>query len=212
MYSHDSSQRTQILARWLPPLFWLVVPLLIAAMLTSDTVALHVPLLANIGDLLTFLCQVTYAILLWQMCAAHQRFKPAAIYSLVSMALYVLSTMLLPVLGNSDFWDLCFSTLIMVLSLVSQFNEYTAYRECLAEAGNSKLAQQWHTLWILTLISCAGPIICIPLLLLLLTMASVLSLLLSLAFLLLMAVTSILKLVYLYRTAAVFRTLAQQDQ
>lgn len=62
MYSHDSSQRTQILARWLPPLFWLVVPLLIAAMLTSDTVALHVPLLANIGDLLTFLCQVTYAI------------------------------------------------------------------------------------------------------------------------------------------------------
>lgn len=209
MYCNDSFQRTQTLARWLPPLFWLVVPLLIAGVLTLDEVALYTPLLATLGNILTFFCQVAYALLLWQLIAAHRRFKPAAIYALVSVALSALSDMLVPILGGDEFWALCFSTPVMVLSLLSHYHEFAAYSACLTEAGNSKLAQQWHTLWIMTLISNAGPIIFIPLML---ALSSVLATLLSVALLLLLAVTTILRLIYLYRTAAVFRTLAQQAQ
>ena len=56
-----------VLARWLWPLFWLIVPGTIAGLMSDDTLSAYWPGLVIPGEILGFLCSMAYGLLLLKL-------------------------------------------------------------------------------------------------------------------------------------------------
>ena len=194
----ELDQRAQVLGRWLWPLFWLVVPSLLGGIMTNDTVLSALPGLRVPGELVDLLCALAYSVILWQLRQLEDGYRAAAVCCGGSALVGALAEALRGVVGDG----LVLLLLLPVLGvkLYGTYREYNAHAAML-DGADDGLAENWRTLWKWEIGLLLGLFGCI----LLALVAGVLGLLALLADAVGIIVVSVLKLMYLYRTARLFR-------
>jgi len=193
----EIARKTPILSRWLWILFWLIVPNIVAGLMSNDTVAGWFPGLRVPGEVLGMLVSLAYGLILLKLSSEERCYRTAGICMLV-MAVVDLPMILAP--GVDRAGTLLLAVVGLIVGLVGEYHEYIGHSEVLCEM-DVNFSEKWKSLWkwyiAVTLGTFAGVVVMLifPLLGALVTLAAAIGLI----------VVSIMKLVYLYRTAKLFR-------
>ena len=192
------SRRAPVLGKWLWLLFWLVIPSNVAGLMTQDAVKELFPGLYTFGEILALASGIAYASILVRLKSEDEGYRTAGICILIGYA----SSFLLNLLGGSEMAILAILIALpgVAVSLYGNYREYMAHSTVLAGVDND-LSGKWETLWkweIGTFCLMIGGVILVALLPLIGALA-------TLAGAIGTIVIGILKLVYLYQTAKVFR-------
>ena len=193
------AKRAPFLGKWLWILFWLIIPATVASLMTNKTIVGWLPSLFIPGTVLSAICSLTYGFILIKLASEEERYKTAGICTLVGGAAGVLIAC---ISGGAEAptWTLLFSLPAAIVSLVGEYHEFTAHSAVLYDLDNDQ-AENWCTLW-KWYIGMYGAMLGS---LLLVMIAPVLGLLVILAAAIGLVVVGIIKLVYLYRTAMLFK-------
>ena len=188
---------TPFLGKWLWVLFWLVIPGEIGSLLSEElfSSALHLPTI--VGSVISMLTEIVYGIILLKFTMFNRNFRLSGIcYIAAAVSGFVF--LFFPGEGGSTA-SLWLTLPTMILSLIGVCHEYTGYSQLLADIQNP-LSSKWEKLWkayaITLIIGVAS---------MLLAFIPILGLIAILAVMVATLVISILKLVYLYKTAQIFR-------
>ena len=194
----EDARRAPFLGKWLWLLFWLFIPSLVASIMTNENVSAAFPALYLPGMVLNILCTLAYGLILLKLGREEDSYHTAGILCLVSVGILIPAAILAesPAAGLAVIVTLAAG----VVALVSEYHEYMGHAEILCRVDN-ELSEKWRTLWKWYIGSFAATIGSVFLILIL----SIIGLLLTLAAAITLLVVSILKLVYLYRTAQAFR-------
>lgn len=196
------NENALVLGKWLWLLFWLVIPNVVANIMTNGNVVVLAPGLRIPGELLSLLCGLAYVFILWQLREAGDRYRTAALGFLVSA---IAGGAAAAVTWNEGSLGLGFLTLVLLMlamaaSLYGTYQEYNAHAAVL-EGLDDGLAEKWRRLWKWEIGFLLGLFGCI----LLMMISAVLGLLALIAVLIGIVAVGILKLVYLWRMAKLFR-------
>lgn len=195
----EIAERAPILGKWLGILFWLFIPSGIASLLTNENITVLMPRLYIPGVILRAICSVLYGLILIRLTSEEERYRKAGICSLICGAASVLTACFS---GGARVlhWALLVSVPVAIVSFVGAYNEFTAHSIVLTGVDHW-MSENWSLLWkwyIGSYCAMLGSLLVIvlnPVLGLLVTIGAVICLL----------VVSILKLVFLYRTAKRFQ-------
>ena len=193
------AKRAPFLGKWLWILFWLVIPATIAGLMENNVVAESAPSVFWTGRVMTAVCSLAYGIILLKMSAEEGRYRTAGICDLVCAGISLLVAI---VTGGTErvTWTLILTIPAAIVGFVGEYNEYMAHSAVLISVDND-LSSKWEKLWkwyiglFLGMFGCIIVMLIVPLLGALAVLGATIG----------VAVVSILKLVYLYRTAKVFR-------
>lgn len=191
-----AANRAPVLAKWLNVLFWLIIPRILGSFMTN--VREWIPALYIPGEVLGLGVGIVYGLILLTLGSEDDGFRRAGICSLVALALNLVTTFF-----GSQGWMLVISLIAMVISLVGEYAEFTAYGDVLQDVDR-ELSDKWHKLWTWNL----GSMIAMFAGLIVMLLLPLLGALVVLAGAIAVIVVSILKLVYLYRTAKIFQAYA----
>lgn len=201
-------EKAPFLGKWLWILFWLVIPSALSSLLTSELFSPQ-SFLYLLGEILAVLYLLGYGLVLLKLSSQLDRYRTAAMCCLVSGAISLLS-FLLPSLTSGGGLSLLLSFMNLIsgiIMMVGEYQEYMGHSELLEDV-DIELSDKWRKLW-------KWYMICFGVLLgsiVLLIIGPVLGLLAALAGGVALVVVVIIKLVYLYRTAMIFRSFSQDDQ
>ncbi len=194
----ELARRAPFLGKWLWLLFLLVIPGVLAGIMTDDNVVQWIPALYIPGLILDVCSTVAYGLILLKVSKEEAHYRTAGICSLVAGGISALVAVIS--VSSVVTW-----TLILTLSaaLVGMFGEYHEYMGHAAVLHNldDELSEKWCKLWkwfIGTFAAMFGSVIVTAII-------PVLGLLALLAASIGVIVMSVWKLVYLYQTAQVFR-------
>ena len=194
--SRLNRETTASLAGRLKVLFWLVVPGTIAGLMSDDTLSAYWPGLVIPGEILGFLCTVAYGLFLLKLAGVNERYRTAGICLLVGTVVSTPVTLL----AFGAAWTLVVLLPVAAVALAGEYQEYIGHAEVL-EPVDLELSEKWRRLWkwyIGTFLALfAGFFVAL--------ISALLGLLVMLASVIGTIVVSILKLVYLWRTARTFR-------
>ena len=194
-------RRAPFLGKWIWILFWLIVPQGIANLLTQDVMAALVPALEKPGQTGLVLCVVIRGVILLLISKEHKSYAFAGVWGMVSSVVSILNLLLEIV----DIYVLVMmATLQMVILLLSEYHEYKAHADVVLVVDGI-ISEQWDNYWKWNLYSGIGMVVSMYLIF----AASFAGTLMLLASLIGMLVAGIKKLVCLYRTAQVFRFVAE---
>ncbi|MBQ7935353.1 MAG: hypothetical protein IJ333_03280 [Clostridia bacterium] len=186
------------LEKWMRLLFWLVIGANIVGLFSSDTMAEIFPVFYWIITVFSSLCGVLYALILWKMSKIENLYQSAAYCALAGTALALVGAIIsFGILGK--LLALLLSLPGVVFTLAGEYREYMAHAAVL-EGIDPELPTKWRTLWklyigFLLAAFCAAFLVIFPLIGGLVLIGSIIGLL----------VVSIMKLVYLYRSAEALR-------
>ena len=195
------AKRIPLFGKWLWVLFWLVILSSIFGLLSNDTVGQAFPAVHAVGQILNTICTVVYGLILLKLGAEEDGYRTAGIYSLVS-GVFAAAMAAVSAFTQSVGWTLLITVLAVIVKLVSEYHEYSAHGAVLADL-DGELSEKWTLLWKWFIGLYLGLLGCLFLALL----DSLLGALGLLAAAIGLLVISILKLVYLFRTAKLFREL-----
>lgn len=184
-------------------LFWLIVPSIIASIMTLEPIVAAVPIFNVLGELLNLACQLIYGYILLKLAVENERFHTAGVCLIV---VTILSSILAWLTNGNDetSWKIIIQIPLAITSIVASYNEYMGHSEIITPY-NPILADKWATLWkweIMTIGLIFGSII----ITLLIPLIGVLALF---AGLIGGIVVAVFKLVYLYQTSILFKTYKQ---
>lgn len=193
------AKQAPILGKWLWILFWLVIPSTVAGIMTMDTVAEWFPGVFFAGQILSGICSAAYGYILLQLSQQETKYKTAGIYALIASAASLLIVFISGVNGTPD-WTLVITLPAAVIGIIGEYNEYLAHSDVLNDV-NREMSENWRVLWkwyiglFGAMLGSILILIIIPILGALVIIGSAIG----------VAIISIVKLVYLYRTAKIFR-------
>lgn len=200
-------QKSRTLGKWLWVLFWLVIPMILASVMTNESIAAWFPFLNFPGKFLNITCSAAYGVILLILSSEERHYRISGICALVAA---VVSLLLINVpIGVNEAITMGALVLTLpaaVVSLIGEYHEYMGHAEVAGDV-DADLSEKWSTLWKWYMGMFAGlfgglfVMLIIPILGLLVLLAAAIGFL----------VVSILKLVYLYRTANLFRRYAQTE-
>lgn len=193
------ADKADFLGKCLWILFWLIIPSIISSIMTEENVAERFPALNLPGQVLQVIVLVLYGSILLKISCEDERYKTSGICCFISAGVSVLLFVVSPGQTTPP-WTLVFTIPAMIVSLVGEYNEYSAHAEVVGDVA-PVLSDKWTGLWkwyIGMTLGLLGSI-------LLMLIIPILGLLVALVTAIGTIVVSILKLVYLYRTAKVFR-------
>ena len=197
------------LARWLRPLFWLIVPGTIAGLLSGDgLLAPYLPALVLPGEILSVVCDLAYGLILLRLAGVERTYRAAGICSMIGAA----GGCLAELLAGGAGWSLLILLPVAVVALAGECQEYVSHAEAL-EPLDLELSQKWRRLWKWYIGAYLGTIFGM-LAMLLLSWASFLALLAALvsaASAVALPVLAVVKLVYLWRAGRAAREYAAGD-
>lgn len=201
-----TKEQAQFLSKWYKVLFWLVIPGIAANLLTNENIVAEVPSLYWPGQILTVLYAVAYGWVLLQLAAENSRYRKAGIWLIVSTILSVFAD----VLSNVGLGAAGISLLVVFvavgISIAGAYQEYQGHSEILSEV-DAVLSEKWLKLWkwyvIVLVASFAG--------VLLIFLSAILGVLAMLFAAIAALVVGVLELVYLYRQAKLFESIAGQN-
>ena len=193
------ARRAQVLGKWLWILFWLIVPSEIAGLMTNENIGGMIPALYYPGQILGALCSLAYGIILLRLADQDDDYRAAGICSLIAGFVSVLIAFIAGP-GEAPGWTLLVTLPAAVVGLVGEYKELTAHAGVLGDADREQ-SEKWLRLrnWYIgmygAMVGSLLALFIIPLLGALAILAAAIGL----------VVVSIVKLVYLYRTAKFFR-------
>lgn len=199
IYHSVMTKEAPMLGRWISVLFWLIVPSLVASVLTSESIVKMLPKVELPGQILSVACAVVYGLILLKLSSAHSKYKIAGIcylsLQIMSVAGYTLK--------DGSGWYIFLSIVMVIVSLICEYNEIEAHSDVLEDIDD-ELASKWYGLWIANIVMVAGIIGGT----ILLFVWEGLGALILIASSICAIVIGVLKLIYLYRTAGVFKKIS----
>ena len=186
-------ESSAVLGKWLWLLFWLVVPSELGALLIRGEGVMH-----WIGLSLTTIAALAYGLILLKLDDEHYQYRSAGICTLITAA--VSTVVAIAFLGEPPSWTLLITLPAAVVNISSMYLEFHAHSDVL-ESFDRELSEKWLKLWKYHVYAFGILFGAIFLLLL----APVLALIAVIGGAVAIIVIYILRLVYLYRTAQVFR-------
>ena len=191
-YQQELRERGSFLAKWIWVLFWLFIPANIASVIVQ-----WMPSIQVVGYLLDFACGVVYGVVLLRIASRAEGYRWAGILILITALLDGGAIFI-----SNEALALTVSLCSAILSFFSCYNEFNAHADVLAGLDN-ELSDQWRKLWKwmigATIAMVVGAVLVIIVIGVLVALAAAIAIL----------VISILKLVYLYRTAQTFQFLSR---
>lgn len=193
----EAAAQAPVLGKWLWIIFWLIVPGVIADLMTQEVFLEGLPSLRIPCVILTALCNVGYGFALLKLKGIREQYGTSGLWAIIGAGIALLLA-LIP--NEKEGLLLLLSLPAIAVGLWGEYNEYMAHASVL-EGVATELCEKWKQLWKWYAGLLFGTLGCLVLALL----APVLGLLGLLAVGIGMVVTGILKLIYLYRTAKLFR-------
>ena len=193
------AKRAPVLGKWLWIIFWLVIPSSIGSIMAHETTAKILPGLFIPGQIINAICSLIYGAILLKLGSKEDRYRTAGICALIAGASSALAAI---INGGSDgaTWILIFTIPAAIVAIVGEYNEYMAHSAVLSGVDN-ELSEKWEVLWKWYIGLFLGMFGCIIVMLILPILGAIAILGCAIG----TVVVSILKLVYLYRTAKIFR-------
>ena len=193
------AKRAPVLGKWLWIIFWLIIPSSIGSIMAHETTAKILPGLLMPGQIINAICSLTYGAILLKLGSEEDRYRTAGICALIAGASSALAAV---INGGSDdaTWILIFTLPAAIVAIVGEYNEYMAHSAVLSGVDN-ELSVKWEVLWKWYIGLFAGIFGSILLMLIIPVLGAIAVIGATIGTL----VVSILKLVYLYRTAKIFR-------
>ena len=191
--------RAPLLGKWLRVLFWLIFPSGLAAFMSNQNISGSVPVIYWVGMILGTACILVKGLIFLRLAVEENRYRTAGICTLIGAAI---SLLLALIAGNRQIsvWTLLISVPTLVLGFVGTYYEYTAHSAVLTGVDNA-LSEKWRTLWKWYVgIQCGMVVMALAM-----SFAPILGLVIALPGSVVAIVVAILSMVYLYRTASVFR-------
>lgn len=186
------------LSKWLTILFWTSIVSVIAGLFTDDSMSGVLPTLYYICSMIEICCRILYGAILLIISTESTWYKSAGLIKLVSQFVAVITIILVSITESALFIWLAIANVI--ISLYGEYTEFKGHEEILEDV-DLVLSVKWNQLWKWNLIAYGALIGSI----LLIFLIPVLGALLTIATAIGMLIISILKLVYLYRTAETFK-------
>ena len=193
------AKRAPILGKWLWIIFWLIIPSTIGSLMANETTAKILPGLFLPGQIINAVCSLTYGAILLKLDSEEDRYRTAGICALIAGGVTAVVA-LISGAGEEPTWTLLFTLPAAVVAMVGEYNEYMGHSAVLSGVDN-ELSEKWEVLWkwyvglFLGMFGCILIMLIIPILGAIALIAAAIG----------TVVVSILKLVYLYRTAKIFR-------
>ena len=193
------AKRAPILGKWLWIIFWLIIPSTIGSIMANETTAKILPGLFLPGQIINAVCSLTYGAILLKLGSEEDRYRTAGICALIAGSVSAVVALISGV-GEEPTWTLPFTLPAAVVAMVGEYNEYMGHSAVLSGVDN-ELSEKWEALWkwyiglFLGMFGCILVMLIIPILGAIALIAAAIGI----------VVVSILKLVYLYRTAKIFR-------
>ena len=186
-------------------LFWMFIPSILANIMSNETLIEWAPVLYLPGQTLQLACLVIYNLVLLKMSPAERRYRNAGICGMISAGITVV-LLFIPGSGESVAWTALLAFPAAIVAFVGEYYEYTGHAEVLSGA-DLILSEKWKTLWrwYVGLLIAAVVGILVLFMGMLAFAVLVIGGLVVLVAAIGILVVGILKLVYLYRTAKVFR-------
>ena len=186
-------------------MFWLIIPSSVANIFTNQTIVLYLPGLNLPGQILNEICCAVYGFSLLKLASTDERYKKAGILILIAGVDSVVGAVVAGITGEvqAPTWTLLLTIPAAIVALVGEYNEYMGHAAVLAGVDN-ELSEKWANLWkwyigiFLGMLGCILVMLIIPILGVLALLCATIGL----------VVIGIKKLVYLYRTAKVFKDYA----
>ncbi len=192
-------RRAPILGKWLTILFWLIIPSTIASLMTNDSIVQTLPVLQTPGHLLSAAVTAAYGLILLKLSPIEYRYRSAGICTLITCAFDLLA-LLLSLTGQSPGGVILLSLPSLFLSIIALYHEFAGHSQVLS-GTDDELAVRWEKLFKWMLMAQAATLVSV----IFSAAGSLFGALLMLASSIGVFATGILKLVYLYRTAEIFR-------
>jgi hypothetical protein len=181
-----STEDDLLLRRWLGILFWLIIPSVIGSIMSN------MASLVFEGNVIKVLTSLAYGLILLRLSRVEDNYQKAGTLWLVSMGMA-----LLPMVGINLGPILSISAL--VISLVALFYEYNGHSSVL-DSVDEYLSDAWEQLWKWTLYVYVGLIGGLLLLFVSLTLGYIVVIFALIG----LIIVSIVKIVFLYKTARSF--------
>lgn len=202
--NENNLQRNEFLGKWLSILFLMIIPSTVAGFMTNETIVEWIPYLSLPGQILNIFCLAGYGFILLKLSSENEHYRVAGICALIAGAI---SVVLMLVSNGADVpvWTLLISLPALVLDIIGEYNEYKGHSEILRDV-NVLLSEKWDTLWkwfvgmFLVMFGSIAVVFVVPMLGLLFVIVGGIGTI----------VISIVKLVYLYKTAKVFKEVAAE--
>ena len=189
-------EKAKVLGKWLWILFWLLIPNIIAGIMSNESLKPINPTMYYFGTVLGIAVEVVYCIILFKLRHIEEKYGRAAICTIAGVVMAVIG-LLLP--DELLVFAVLFLLATTAVSLASSYFLYYGHAAVL-EGFDVELSEKWKALWKWQIICLCGAVAGICLLFLwiigaLLVIASAIGII----------VISIMQLVYLYRMAVLFR-------
>lgn len=193
------ARRAPVLGKWLWIIFWLIIPNTVGSLMANDSIAKVLPGLFVPGQIINAICSLTYGAILFKLRTEEDRYRTAGICAMIAGAASALAAV---INGGSDeaTWILIFTIPAAIVEIVGEYNEFMAHSAVLSGVDN-ELSEKWEVLWKWYIGTFLGMLGCI----LVMLIAPVLGAIGIFGCAIGMIVVGVLKLVYLYRTAKIFR-------
>ena len=193
------AKRAPILGNWLWIIFWLVIPSSIGSIMSHETTAKILPGLLMPGQIINAICSLTYGAILLKLGSEEDRYRTAGICALSAGGVSAVVA-IITVAAEEATWTLLFTLPAAVVAMVGEYNEYMAHSAVLSGVDN-ELSEKWEVLWKWYIGLFLGMFGCIIVMLIIPILGAIAILGCAIG----TVIVSILKLVYLYRTAKIFR-------
>lgn len=198
----EAAKQAPLLGKWLWIIFWLIIPSSVASILTNQTVIQYLPGLNLPGQILNAICCAIYGISLLKLASTDEHYRKAGIFVLIAGGVSAAVAVVAGATGETPTWTLLLTIPAAIVALVGEYNEYMGHSAILSGVDN-ELSEKWDVLWrwyiglFLGMFGCILVMLIIPILGALALIGAAIGL----------AVISIKKLVYLYHTAKLFRSM-----
>lgn len=194
----EQDRRSPVLGKWLWLLFWLVIPSVLGNLMSNETVTEVLPVLRAPGEVLSLLCMLARGFILWQLRQIEGGYRAAGVCYVAAALADTLAEALRGRIG--DGLVLLLLLPVLAVELYGTYREYEAHAAVL-DGVDDGLAAKWRLLWKWEIGLLLGMFGCVVLAI----FSALLGLLVLLADFIGIIVVSVLQLVYLYRTARLFR-------
>lgn len=195
----QTARSAAFFGKWLWILFLMAVSGAIAGLIGAETVAVWFPALLLPGQILETAYNLAYGLILLKLAVENDRYRTAGICCLIGAGIAAIVAVISGG-GEVPGWTLVFTLPATVVSFVGEYHEYMGHSEALRDADPAQ-SEQWRKLWkwyIGSFAALVGSIIVI-------LIVPILGVLVVLAAAIAVLAISIMKLVYLYRAAKLFR-------
>ena len=187
-----------LLAKWMRILFWLIIISTAANLLTSENVTNAAPPLASAGQILNIVTTAAYGVILLKIASESIYYRNSAICCFITA---VVAVAMIPVSDDTDL-ALAIPVVIVsvVVSMIGEYYEYKGHTDVLNDVSPA-LSEKWIRLWkwymgtFLGIIGGTVLAVMIPLIGMIIVLGATIGTM----------VVSVVKIVYIYKTAKAFR-------